>query len=626
MSLDLLEYFGLEIMMRVLLILCVTGRVGSNCDKSNITDRGHLSFTEEIGTADYARLGHYRELYCCATGFTKIEWSRYNETSNKWVEFPWFPHSTNYEDRSEIFEIHTAREVDKADYRCMVENQTSGMSIEHIQHLYLYHCDNMGGGPLFTDKKPRNLEVLEGTNVTFPCEGYFGCGQSGDRDVTWTYINEDGLEFRVTDIDKKRYSLKKYKSKDGLIGNELRIQDVKQSDFNIGLICTLATNIDSSMGMRNVTVMLTKKVPHRDNVLLAWGTLAGVVCLIVILAIIISYWKPQLEIWAKSRLGRLPQRGNKTNDVFIWYHYDDEYIAHDKLMPELKTKDMKIVQRCDIPPGIEIQNSSTILNDSAALIVIISERVSEEDMSIMNMFINAIGTDPERGWSRVTIIVYGNLRKKCSSLTNSKLLYRLRYPHEPTDAELAENNPLMQILLKSQVKKAKQDFFSNLLQRLPHKARPRIGACDEQVLLESPPASPRDFEIENEYTEEAEGSFDDQTYEKQLSSDWNDDQHRPQHSVHVNQIHDLHGARSDQQYRNSPHVYPQGQNANTGRLRSDYLPIGQVHSEHLPIGQVHSEHLPIAQPRMARGDSGIASLSPPDLSPPPDVGVSQLMV
>lgn len=242
-----------------------------------------------------------------------------------------------------------------------------------------------------------------------------------------------------------------------------------------------------------------------------------------------------------------------------------------------------------------------MLNEAATLLVILSEKVSEEDMNIMHMFIDAIGTDPKRGWSRVVVMVYGKLKKKSGNLTNSKLLCQLVYPGQPTEEELANHNPLMKIIFRSGARKAKQDFFSRLFQRLPHKEKRRERLREDEVFLAaSPPDSPMNFDgYEQHVYEGAEHrDFDDNTYEKQLSDSPIDEQLLQHHQVDFAQIHDIPESLDNQQCVNSP-----------GRL---YSSSGQPQSE--------NQAVPIVHTRFARGDSGISSLSPPEFSPQANKG------
>ncbi|XP_055676833.1 fibroblast growth factor receptor 3-like [Lutzomyia longipalpis] len=177
-----------------LLLICIVDAVSKvagidHCSSHlfNINDTS-IQFTKEVVNHEYAVLGQFKSLHCCAKGYRSIEWFKDGRP------YPWsgdvstlilYPEASN----QTIYTRH-ASAVDNGNYTCVVSSET--LKLE--QHMSLVVQANSPDAPLPT-YRPKDQTVQLGHTARFYCEAFVGNLGLPDvkSDISWHRVFEGEL-------------------------------------------------------------------------------------------------------------------------------------------------------------------------------------------------------------------------------------------------------------------------------------------------------------------------------------------------------------------------------------------------------------------------------------------------
>ncbi|GAB0097461.1 fibroblast growth factor receptor 3 [Sergentomyia squamirostris] len=181
-------------MLRLVLIFLVNAvsRVAAinHCSSHLFTvNDTSIQFTKEVVNQEYAVLGQFKSLHCCAKGYRSIEWFKNGKP------YPWpgdvstlilYPEALN----QTIYTRH-ASSVDNGNYTCVVSNET----IRLVQQMSLVVQANSPDAPLPT-YRPKDQTVELGHTARLYCEAFVGNLGLPDvkSDISWHRVFEGQLE------------------------------------------------------------------------------------------------------------------------------------------------------------------------------------------------------------------------------------------------------------------------------------------------------------------------------------------------------------------------------------------------------------------------------------------------
>lgn len=185
-------------------------------------DTEHLQFTKEVADREYAILGQFKSLHCCAKGYRSIEWFKNGQP------YPWgseisslivYPEAAN-----QTIYTHRISEKDIGNYTCVLRNDTS--AIRHDIELQLQEDKPDNPLPTF---KPKDMIVNLGETARFYCEAFVGKLDLPDatNKIVWMQMFDDKPAATVADANQLNVT-----REDGqIIGSYLSIPKIQQHHY-----------------------------------------------------------------------------------------------------------------------------------------------------------------------------------------------------------------------------------------------------------------------------------------------------------------------------------------------------------------------------------------------------------
>uniref|UniRef100_A0A1Q3EX96 Soluble interferon alpha/beta receptor OPG204 n=1 Tax=Culex tarsalis TaxID=7177 RepID=A0A1Q3EX96_CULTA len=182
----------------------------------------HLQFTKEVADREYAILGQFKSLHCCAKGYRSIEWFKNGQP------YPWggeisslivYPEAAN-----QTIYTHRISEKDIGNYTCVLRNDTS--AIRHDIELQLQEDKPDYPLPTF---KPKDMIINLGETARFYCEAFVGKLDLPDatNKIVWMQMFDDKPAATVADAHQLNVT-----REDGqIIGSYLSIPKIQQHHY-----------------------------------------------------------------------------------------------------------------------------------------------------------------------------------------------------------------------------------------------------------------------------------------------------------------------------------------------------------------------------------------------------------
>lgn len=213
------------VMVIVSWISAVVVRAEDHCSENRYNsslDTEHLQFTKEVADREYAILGQFKSLHCCAKGYRSIEWFKNGQP------YPWgseisslivYPEAAN-----QTIYTHRISEKDIGNYTCVLRNDTS--AIRHDIELQLQEDKPDNPLPTF---KPKDMIVNLGETARFYCEAFVGKLDLPDatNKIVWMQMFDDKPAATVADANQLNVT-----REDGqIIGSYLSIPNIQQHHY-----------------------------------------------------------------------------------------------------------------------------------------------------------------------------------------------------------------------------------------------------------------------------------------------------------------------------------------------------------------------------------------------------------
>lgn len=405
---------------------------------------GYMQFTKETTFAEFAIVGKFKGLHCCAKGYRSVEWLKDGRL------YPWsssvsglilYPESAN-----QTIYTQTITAEDAGNYTCLLRNDTTVYT--HTIQLRVF--DKIPDDPKITYVS-NDKEVSVGQSVRLFCEAFVGVVNLPDAhsEAIWTKSGHNG-----SIDDEPRIRQEKVSREDGqTFGTYLIIEEVVNDDFG-KYICKIVKPgraIDLPVYIREkvyVGYLNPNPVPWKKLII----TVAIILVFFISAFILYVHFGLSLRVKFKDRFGALEDNDDKTSDVLILHSQQDSEMALEKICPLLENEYHYKCTTKTLPSGVNLWCAK--LSDAA--------RKTRRVVAVISP------TSLDNQWDTAT--VYQAL-KQLNSL-NAKLVCvaMQELPKSGTDLKNAQGETLASILKSMTViPYSSERFWLSLRLHLPAK-------------------------------------------------------------------------------------------------------------------------------------------------------------
>ncbi|XP_045471953.1 interleukin-1 receptor accessory protein-like 1 [Harmonia axyridis] len=312
----------------VITIQVVLG-IETYCLNNNyVTNGTHMQFTKEPSVEEFAIVGTFKGLHCCAKNYRSIEWYKNGKpypwplTSSQLILYP--------EDANQTVYTKSVSESDAGNYTCILRND----SVVHFHTIILKVLAKVPDEPQVTYVS-RDAELAVGDSLRLFCEAFGGRIDLPDahNEAIWFKMDSNRTLNNETRIHQEKTS----REDDQTFGTYLIINDIQPEDFGI-YVCTI-----KKPGItKNLTVSLRQKVMleyiHPNPFPMGKILIIMVAVGLLLLALFVLNLRFGLDVRlrCKNAFGPLEEDDGKIDDALILYSSKDEDIALNVLLPKLE--------------------------------------------------------------------------------------------------------------------------------------------------------------------------------------------------------------------------------------------------------------------------------------------------
>ncbi|XP_066253857.1 single Ig IL-1-related receptor-like [Euwallacea similis] len=354
--------FKMTVLLKVLVVLGFCGVKRSNaiedyCSLNTFEDDvgGLMHFTKEPTNEEFAIVGKFKGLHCCAKGYKSIEWFKDGQP------YPWgldlstlviFPENAN----QTIF-THHVQSGDTGVYSCLLRNETVMQT--HTINLKVF--DKLPDDPKITYVS-EDKEVYAGDTTRLLCEAFGGRVNLPDAhsEVIWLKELTNGSTIEVPAEVQKTISREEGQT----FGTYLIFNETKLDDY-----ATYICVISKPGNTINKSVTIKEKVRVQDyinrNPFPLKEVLIFSIVAIILLAtglVVIKQYGLRGLVMLKDRFGTVEENDGKRNDVLIAYAPKDSELVLGVMVPNLEGRGYNCVAK-ELSP--DITNWSTTLSQQA---------------------------------------------------------------------------------------------------------------------------------------------------------------------------------------------------------------------------------------------------------------------
>ncbi|CAH1117971.1 unnamed protein product [Phaedon cochleariae] len=291
------------------------------CSRNNFNSSDKfMHFTKEATFEEFAVVGKFKGLHCCAKGYRSIEWYKDDRL------YPWALEISSLilvpESGNQTIYSQSLSEKDGGNYTCVLRNDT----VLHSHTIHFRVFDKVPDEPKITYIS-RDTSVHVGDSLRLFCEAFAGQVDLPDAhsEAYWKKIGANNTVHNVPDVNQ----LKEDREVGQIFGTYLTIDEVKREDFGtyvctitkpgktIDRYVTVSEKVDEVEYLNPNPVPLAKLALLLSAILLATSTLA------------LLYLKYGLEmrVRLKDAFGADERRDGKRDDVLLLSAPDDSDLA-----------------------------------------------------------------------------------------------------------------------------------------------------------------------------------------------------------------------------------------------------------------------------------------------------------
>ncbi|XP_071160188.1 uncharacterized protein [Mytilus edulis] len=376
---------------------------------------------------DYARVGKYKKIYCCARNYSRINWKFKKQDGLTWQPLPWV---SSLQDNNQTLQILEIGWNNEGIYRCTAFSSENNVIANHSTKIDVYSCVDRVKPEAYG---PKTQYGSVGGTVSFIYTGDFGCTPDAARDVSW--YDESGIELKPLDNNTifPRYNVTTIeRSNHTIIESRFEIIRIERRDFEKNFTCLVTSSYQE--GNRIFIVKLKEARIQITNI--TWITAEEVTAIVVpsviiltvaIIFIAVFYLRIKLFILSRIPYWHLIDKGDRQYHVFILHEDEDTKLAR-RIQQRLQSDYYTVKISGSITGGTDLmQKAQDFAQDSKSLVIIYPSEYSESSQN--NNFQSFMGVRQYYSPNLVTIVEEaGRTGDKVEVIDSDKTLVRIKYP------------------------------------------------------------------------------------------------------------------------------------------------------------------------------------------------------
>ncbi|CAC5414869.1 unnamed protein product [Mytilus coruscus] len=355
---------------------------------------------DRITDFDYARVGKYKKIYCCAQNYARITWEFKKQDGLTWQPFPWV---SSLQDNNQTLQIIDIGWDNEGIYRCTAFSSENNVIANHSTEIDVYSCVDRVKPEVYW---PKTQYGRVGGTASFLCTGDFGCTPDAARDVSW--------------------------SKHTIIESTFEIITIEQRDFEKNFTCYVTSSYQE--GNSQFIVQLKEARIQITNI--TWITAEEVTAIVVPSVIILTvaivftavfYLRIKLFIFSRIPYWHLIDKGDRQYHVFILHEDEDTELAR-RIQQRLQSDAYTVKISGSMQGGTDMmQQAQEFAQDSKSLIIIYPSEYSKDSQN--NNFQSLMGVRQYYSPNLVTVVEEdGRTGDKVEVIESDKTFVRIKYP------------------------------------------------------------------------------------------------------------------------------------------------------------------------------------------------------
>ncbi|XP_063428777.1 uncharacterized protein LOC134711810 [Mytilus trossulus] len=418
---------------------------------------------DRIADFDYARVGKYKKVYCCAQNYDRIIWEFKKKDGLQWQLFPWFhvnrmsDNQPSLRDKNQTLRITDIGWSNEGIYRCIALSSENKVIANHTTKIEVYSCVDRVKPEAYG---PKTQYGRLGGTVSFTCTGDFGCTSDAAKDVSWYDENYDTLDddtlfprYNVTNVDRSKHTIEV---------STFVIKTIEQTDFKQNFTCY----VSSAYGDKTFTVQLKEaSVEITKMTLITAEEIKGIVapCVVILTLVFVFtavfYFRIKLFILSRIPYWHLMDQGANSYHVFI-LHEDEDLQLAEGIQKKLQSDGYNVKISGSITGGTVIwQKVQEFAQDSKSLVIIYPSEYSIINPN--NTFESLVACRQYFSPNLVTVVEKASKRGgPLEFIETDRTFVRIKYPPKHNCSTYRQEN-----------------FFCKLKLRMPRKTENNVWCC-----------------------------------------------------------------------------------------------------------------------------------------------------
>ncbi|XP_052104541.1 uncharacterized protein LOC127737721 [Mytilus californianus] len=454
-------------MIYATLLLVLIDYVFSSCVlMANITNNASEIFIRDrIADFDYARVGKYKKIYCCARNYDRIIWEFKKKDGFKWQLFPWFhvnnmwDNQPSLQDKNQTLQIIDIGWNNEGIYKCTALSSDNNVIANHSTKIEVYSCVDRVKPEAYG---PKTQYGRVGETVTFTCTGDFGCTPDAAKDVSWYDEEWDALDddtlfprYNVTKVDRSKHTIEE---------SVFQITTIEQKDFEKNFTCY----VTSAYPQGDKIFIVQLKEARVEITKMTWITaeeVKGIVapCVVILTLVFVFttvfYFRIKLFILSRIPYWHLMDQGTKSYHAFI-LHEDEDIELAEGIQQKLQSDGYNVKISGSIKGGTVIwQKVQEFAQDSKSLIIIYP---SEYSIVNSNNTFESLVASRQYFIPNLVTVVKKTSRKgdPVEFIETDRTFVRIKYPPDHNCSTYRQEN-----------------FFCKLKLRMPRQTENNVWCC-----------------------------------------------------------------------------------------------------------------------------------------------------
>ncbi|XP_076270140.1 X-linked interleukin-1 receptor accessory protein-like 2 isoform X1 [Rhynchophorus ferrugineus] len=307
--------------------------IADHCSLNTLQVPGNdMDFTKEATNDEFAIVGKFKGLHCCAKGYRSIEWYKDGKM------YPWdldrsrliiYPESAN-----QTISTSNIRQEDEGNYTCVLRNDT----VMHSHTINLRVFDKLPDDLKMT-YVPQSRQAYVGEHLRLFCEAFAGRLETPDPSsaAIWHRKLENGT---LTEVPKRVFQERVSREEGQTFGTYLVFPGVRPEDFGV-YTCRIYKpgafkylDVTLSEKIKVITYIDPNPFPLKEMVL------SAVMLGLVIITVLIVYRRFALrcQVYLKDRFSAPEDNDGKQHDVLVAYSPKDSELASGVLVSTLEKR------------------------------------------------------------------------------------------------------------------------------------------------------------------------------------------------------------------------------------------------------------------------------------------------